>query len=224
MAGKVSFSIIGNVNAITYKEIFPLIRDNSVWIGATHFNTGMYFAVPEGFEYASTYKFERERNGVRVARVPGVCWFANIEHGRRHEPLQLMTTADNIKFSRHKGIQGIGYQVYDNYDAIEVGYVDAIPKDHDGLMGVPITFLARYNPEQFEIFGITKTWDDTSGLKKKIYPTQTQVSKSGFRSQVGKLNDGAAIKITDVPVATYYEVGGEMFVQPYARILIRKKD
>ncbi|MDR0835413.1 MAG: adenine-specific methyltransferase EcoRI family protein [Tannerella sp.] len=120
------FLVIGNMNAITYKEIFPLIKENKVWLGATNFNVGMYFQVPEDFVYASTYKFERERNGVKVNRVPGVCWYSNLDHGRRHQPLPLMTTADNLKFSKHKEIKGkVAYDKYDNYDAIEIPFTDA---------------------------------------------------------------------------------------------------
>ncbi len=151
------FLVIGNMNAITYKETFPLIKDNKIWLGATNFNTGMYFKVPADFVYASTYKFEREQNGEKVNRVPGVCWFTNIEHGRRHQPLPLMTMADNLKFSKHKEIRGKeAYDKYDNYDAIEVPYTDAIPNDYDGVMGVPISFLDKYCPEQFDIIGITE--------------------------------------------------------------------
>lgn len=146
-----SFLIIGNINAITYKEVFPLIKEDKVWLGATNFNTGMYFKVPNDFVYASSYKFDKERNGEKVNRVPGVCWFTNIDHGRRHQPLPLMTMADNIKFSKHKEIKGKEYLRYDNYNAIEIPFTDAIPNDYDGAMGVPITFLDKYSPEQFEI-------------------------------------------------------------------------
>jgi hypothetical protein len=152
VAANKQFVIIGNINAITYKELFPLIRDDKLWLGATNFNTGMYFKVPPDFVYADSYKFEREQNGEKVNRVPGVCWFTNIDHGRRHQPLPLMTMADNLKFSRHKEIKGkVAYDRYDNYDAIEVPYADAIPSDYDGVMGVPITFLDKYSPEQFQI-------------------------------------------------------------------------
>lgn len=155
------FLVIGNINAITYKEVFPCIKEDRIWLGVTNFNTGMYFRVPEGFEYASTYKFEREINGVAVNRVPSCCWFTNLEHGRRHQPLSLMTMADNLKFSRHKEIKGKqAYDKYDNYDAIEVPYTDAIPSDYDGMMGVPITFLDKYCPEQFEIIKFRKGNDD----------------------------------------------------------------
>lgn len=144
------FLIIGNMNSIKYKEIFPHIKENKLWIGATNFNVGMYFHVPEGFQYASTYKFERVRDGKPVNRVPGVCWFANLEHGRRHLPLSLMTMEDNLKFN--KKIKGkTKYDNYDNYDAIDIPFADAIPSDYDGNMGVPISFLNKYSPDQFEI-------------------------------------------------------------------------
>jgi hypothetical protein len=151
MDAKKQFAVIGNMNSITYKEVFPLIQNNSIWLGSTNFNTGMYFRVPESFVYASTYKFERLQNGEKVNRVPGVCWYSNIEHGRRHKPLELMTMAEQIRFSKHKEVKGIGFKKYDNYDAIEVPFTDAIPSDYDGIMGVPISFLDKYNPDQFEI-------------------------------------------------------------------------
>lgn len=152
------FLVIGNINAITYKEIFPHIIENKVWLGATNFNTGMYFKVPSDFVYAETYKFERERNGEKVNRVPGVCWFTNIDHGRRHQPMPLMTMADNLKFSKHKEIKGkSSYDKYVNYDALEIPFADAIPSDFIGEMGVPISFLDKYCPEQFEIIGSNLT-------------------------------------------------------------------
>jgi hypothetical protein len=132
-----------------------------------------------------------------------------------------MTTADNIRFSRHPQVRGVGYRKYDNYDAIEVPFVDAIPRDCDDVMGVPITYLNKHNPDQFEIIGIAKA---PMGSPIKVYPKQTQVSARGFRSQVTKLNDGPVIKVGEPPVGkTYYEVDGELFVQLYARILIRRK-
>lgn len=146
------FLIIGNINSIKYKDLFPLIQENKIWLGVTNFNTGMYFKVPFDFVYADSYKFERERNGEKVNRVPGVCWFTNLDHGRRHQPLPLMTFEDNLKYSKHKEIKGKNnYDNYDNYDAIEVPFTDAIPSDYEGVMGVPITFLDKYSPEQFEI-------------------------------------------------------------------------
>jgi len=146
-----SFAILGNVNAMTYKEVFPLIQQNKIWIGATNFNTGMYFIVPDSFVHAETYKFEKEIDGQKVNRVPAVCWYSNIPHGKRNQPLPLMTMDRNVRYSRHKEIKGIGYKKYSNFDAIEVPFADAIPSDYPGAMGVPITFLDKYNPDQFEI-------------------------------------------------------------------------
>lgn len=154
------FALIGNMNAITYKEVFPLIKANKVWLGATNFNTGMYFEVPENFTYAKTYKFDRERDGKKVNRVPGVCWFSNIEHGKRHEPLPLMTMADNKRFNKKIQKSELAYQQYDNYDAIEVPFTNAIPQDFKGNMGVPISFLDKYNPEQFDIIKFRKGNDE----------------------------------------------------------------
>ena len=221
MEANKQFVIIGNINAISYKEVFPSLKDNKMWIGATNFNTGMYFRVPDDFEYASTYKFEREKNGMKVNRVPATCWFTNLEHGRRHIQKPLMSMDDNIKYSKHKEIKGIGYKHYDNFDAIEVNYFDAIPSDYEGMMGVPISFLDKYCPEQFEIMGITKTW---FGMATKTYPKQIQVSKNGKKTVVTKLNDGPVIKL-DRPLdgEVYYMVDGNYYIQAYARILIRKK-
>ena len=148
-AGK-EFAIIGNRNAITYKEVFPLIKANRIWLDNPFVRGAGYFKSPiEVDKKLSYYNSHDYREG--LIRVPGVRWFTNLEHGRRHQPLQLMTVADNIKYSRHKEVKGIGYRKYDNYDAIEVPFTDAIPSDYDGVMGVPISFLDKYCPEQFEI-------------------------------------------------------------------------
>ena len=162
------FAVIGSINAITYREVFPLIRGNRLWLGASHFNRGMYFRVPEDFQHAPTYRFDREHDGVKENRVPGVCWFTNLEHGRRHEPLGLMTTADNLRFSRHREIRGrAAYPRYDNYDAI--------PSDYDGVMGVPITFLDRYCLEQFEILGVSES--EGSGFSNGLWRAESGVAQ-----------------------------------------------
>ena len=148
------FVIIGNMNAITYKEVFPLIKENKVWYGYSITSGDREFGVPD--EYPLTAAGWRiDDQGKKYIRVIGVRWFTNLDHGRRHQPLQLMTMADNLKFSRHKEIKGKNsYIHYENYDAIEVPYTDAIPSDYDGKMGVPISFLDKYCPEQFEIVGL----------------------------------------------------------------------
>ncbi|MBQ3801531.1 MAG: hypothetical protein II837_14700, partial [Treponema sp.] len=187
------FLVIGNMNAITYKEIFPRIKDNQLWLGATGNGSDMVFGVPEGAEVKVSDRQKAERLGYKgdFTRLGNSCWYTNLEHGRRHRELSLMDTRKNMKFSRHKEILGIGYKHYDNYNAIEVPYTDAIPSDYDGIMGVPISFLDKYCPEQFEILGITKTW---FGMASKVYPEQIQVDSHGRESVVTKLNDGAVLK------------------------------
>lgn len=218
---KKQFIIIGNINCVTYKEVFPLIQNNSVWMGCTIHSGDREFEVPEGYPLKAA-GWRIDETGKRYIRVKGVRWYTNIDHGRRHHPLELMSMADNIKYSKHKEVKGKQYSVYDNFEAIEVPYTDAIPKDYDDIMGVPITFLDKYYPEQFEIIGITKTW---FGMANKVYPKQIQVSKTGKKSVVTKLNDGAAIEV-DGPIdgEVYYIVDGKYYIQAYARILIRKKN
>lgn len=152
MDGEKKFAIVGNMNSLTYKDIFPLIQKNIVWLGATISSGDREFRVPDSYPLnAAGFRVDSEGN--KYIRVKGVRWFTNIEHGRRHEPLQLMTTADNKRFNSK--IEGKNaYQLYDNYNAIEVPFTNAIPSDYDGVMGVPISFLDKYNPEQFEILGM----------------------------------------------------------------------
>ena len=158
-AGK-KFAIIGNQNALTYKEIFPLIKLNKTWWGAS--DCIRWFIIPDGIDM----KFKLNQYGERIAEGARSRWFTNIDHGRRHQPLQLMTMTDNIKYSKHKEVRGIGYLKYDNYDAIDVPYTDSIPSDYDGVMGVPITFLDKYCPEQFEILD-ARNYTSIEKLKSK---------------------------------------------------------
>jgi len=219
LGGDVKFSIIGGRNAVTTKELFPLIKDNTLWLGKGFAKGDAYFRVPESARTA--YAAGVYDAATQLVHFRNTTWFTNIEHGRRHEPLQLMTAADNKKFSKHKNVRGADYRRYDNFDAIDVPFTDAIPSDHDGVMGVPISFLDRYNPDQFEVVGITKTW---FGAATKTYPKQVQVSSTGVRTSVTKLNDGAALRVSTAPAGkTHYEVGGHSYVQTYPRILIRRR-
>lgn len=145
------FMMIGNINCITYKEVFPLIKDNKAWLGNGMGRWISGFIVPEKYELYGTEA--RIENGKRIVATNNCLWLTNIEHGRRHQPLSLMTMADNMKFSSHKVVRENGYPNYENYDAIDVPFSDAIPSDYEGLMGVPITFLDKYNPDQFEVIG-----------------------------------------------------------------------
>ena len=145
-----------------------------------------------------------------MIRVSGVTWFTNLEIKKRHEELILYKTYSPEEYPK-----------YDNYDAIEVGKTENIPADYYGIMGVPLTFLDKYSPDQFEILGITKTW---FGLANKIYPEQIQVDKNGKESRVTKLNDGSVLEVPCPPAGkTYYKIGGKLYIQTYARILIRRK-
>ncbi len=210
------FVIIGNMNALTYREVFPLIKNNKIWLGNGFHNGNAYFRPVGEREYASGVKDDN----TGLVKFRNCCWFTNIDHGRRHQPLLLMTMEENIMYSKHKEIRGKGYAHYDNYDAIEVPYTDAIPSDYYGIMGVPITFLDKYCPEQFEILGITKTW---FGCANKVYPEQVQVSCNGRKEYVTKLNDGAVLLLDSVPNGeTYYIVNGKPYKQVYARVLIRR--
>ena len=171
MEGGKRFAVIGNMNAITYKEVFPLIKSNQIWLGATGNGNDMVFGVPEGAKVDDKDRQKAARLGYigNYTRLGNSCWFTSIEHGRRHQPLSLMTMADNLRYSKHKEIRGkTTYAHYDNYDAIEVPFTDAIPSDYDGVMGVPISFLIKYCPEQFEILGITDR-GNMWGLKTKEY-------------------------------------------------------
>ncbi|HAX98371.1 MAG TPA: DNA methyltransferase [Candidatus Atribacteria bacterium] len=144
------FVIIGNLNSITYKEIFPLIKNDKIWLGNGFHAGNAYFSTPFANEYGEgVYNPE-----TGLVKFRNICWFTNLDHGRRHQPLPLMTMLKNLKYSRHKEIKGKqSYNHYDNYDAIEVPFTDAIPSDYDGVMGVPVSFLDKYSPEQFEIIG-----------------------------------------------------------------------
>ncbi len=146
------FLILGNQNHITLKEIFPLIRENKVWLGVD--NGGeKWFQIQEEYEF-QTESRKKIENGVKYFSRGDVVWFTNLDHGRRHQELPLMTMAENLKFS--KRLRGkAAYDRYDNYDAIAVGTYKEIPSDYDGVMGVPITFLYKFNPSQFEILGIS---------------------------------------------------------------------
>ena len=163
------FIILGNVNAITYKEIFPLLKRNKIWIGYRPLNKDMFFRVPEDYgEYLLKNKKEGSAykviDGIIMRSLSNVRWFTNIGLSKRHKTLQLDTKAHNLKFNKklQKKLKEYGtedYPKYDNYDAIEVPFVECIPSDYKGVMGVPITFMDKYNPEQFEIVSFRKGED-----------------------------------------------------------------
>jgi hypothetical protein len=170
---KKKFLIIGNINAISYKECFELIRKNKMWLG---YNCARHFERPDGSMFESARSF----------------WYTNLDTAKRHEGIIPFRNYDPAEFP-----------AYDNYEAIEVSKAVDIPADYDGVMGVPITFLDKYNPKQFEILGITDR-GNAWGLKTKEY-TEDDVGNPG------DLNRRAVIKI------------GKTYKPTYARLLIRKK-
>lgn len=200
MEAEKQFVIIGNMNAVSYKEIFPLIKENRMWMGNGFQNGNAYFRITNEREYADGV-YDADTGLVKFRNC---CWFTNIDHGRRHEPLPLMTMEDNILYSKHKEIRGKGYLHYENYDAIDIPFTDAIPIDYEGVMGVPITFLDKYCPEQFEIIGHPH---GDYGLELGLKP---------FPRELKKLNKG--LRDGDL----YYMKDGKPEL-PYRRILIRKK-
>ncbi|GMO51935.1 MAG: hypothetical protein Pg6C_17050 [Treponemataceae bacterium] len=137
------FIIIGNVNAVTYKEIFALFKENKIWLGQSIHSGDREFGVPENYPLEAA-GFRVAENGEKYIRVKGVRWFTNLDYKDLHEDIKLYMQYNEKEFPK-----------YDNYDAIEVSETKEIPYDYDGVMGVPITFLDKYNPDQFEIIGLT---------------------------------------------------------------------
>lgn len=157
-AGK-DFLILGNVNVVTASEVFPLIADGKLWLGPSIHSGDREFRVPDDYPLeAAGWRIDDEGN--KYIRVKGVRWFTNLDHGKRHEPLQLMTMEDNVRFNPKLDGKD-AYRRYDNYAAIEVPTVKSIPADYDGVMGVPITFLDKHCPDQFQIIGLTEAADDS---------------------------------------------------------------
>lgn len=185
------FLIIGNVNAITYKEVFPLVKGNKVWLGPSIRSGDRKFGVPDDYPLEAA-GCGVDANGKKFIRVKGVRWFTNLDFKERHEDLIL-----------HRRYDPNDYPHYDNYNAIDVGTTTDIPFDFDGAIGVPITFLDKYNPEQFEILGITDR-DDNSGLKTQVYGRSVGRNYSDLNRR-GAIRDGNEIRPT------------------YARVFIRRK-
>lgn len=209
------FIIIGNLNTVANKEIFPLIKDNVMWLGATCFTGGAtYFIAPK--ELYDPQKMSNEKNGYLKDgkfywRVNGVRWYTNIEHGVRHNPMQLMSEKDNLKFNTTllKNLQkkyGVDhYPKYENYNAIEIPMTSAIPSDYTGEMGVPVSFMDKYCPEQFEIIGIGI---GELGKKLNIIPIPKEIDKTlPGHSSVWRL----------------YIMNGNKAIVPYSRIIIKFK-
>ncbi len=207
MEANKKFIAICNKNCITYKEVFPDVKDNKVWSGRTEWAGGMWFVT------TNENDVDRIIDGVMYKNTPSI-WITNLDHGRHHEPLRLMTMAENFKHSKHKEIRGLKeYVHYENYNAIEIPYTDAIPSDYEGVMGVPTSFLDKYCPEQFEILGMCENMDLYS-LKTKVYSSQE--CKEAYFRKFGKKGT------YDLNASGVIIVDGQL-EKVYQRILIRKK-
>lgn len=206
-----SFVIIGNQNAITYKEVFPYLKNNIFWLG---YNAGaQVFEVPNSFERNNTFI----ENGKKYAKFGNICWFTNLDINKRHETILL-----------YKQYNSNDYQRYDNYDAINVNKVTDIPYDYNGYMGVPITFLDKYNPEQFDIIGLLQSsTDEFAGIPnlryygdfKEMRQDMTFTGASGNKANGNPVVKGKSLKGNFL----YNEKTGEYVHSLYARILIRRK-
>ena len=207
MEYKKKFLIIGNTNALTYKEIFPLIKENKMKTGYTKFNVGMYFFVPSSYE-----KYQKVVNGRKMARVSTSCWFTNLKVEKHNKNITL-----------YKKYTPEEYPKYDNYDAIDVSKVAEIPYDYTGAMGVPITFIDKYNPEQFEIvaLGIVGSIDFLCEKKMEILKNGQQTGKFTINAK-GTLYKKYNPKMDKKPPAFRDVKTGELYSSIYARIIVRR--
>ncbi len=187
------FIIIGNLNAMTYKEVFPLIKDNKIWLGASIHSGDREFRVPDDYPLQAA-GFRVDENGVKYIRVKGVRWYTNLDYPTRHEDIDL--------YRQYYGHEE-DFPSFDNYDALNVDATKDIPEDYEGIIGVPITFLDKFNPDQFEILGITDR-QNTSGLRIKKYTEEDS-------PKYNDLNARGVLKI------------GDEYKTLYARVLIRNK-
>lgn len=205
------FIIIGNQNAITYKEIFPLFKDNIMWLGNNNPAPKLFY-VPSFIEERKNIK--RDENGDLVALFGNICWFTNLDIKKRHEELILIKKYNSEEYPK-----------YDNYNAIEVSKVKDIPYDYEGVMGVPITFMDKYNPSQFQILGISQTWATQFEFgKSKVYEEGKQHKQSGSISNGSKVNDGPVVAYEKKPdIGTYYTAknSDKYLVKNYVRLFIR---
>jgi hypothetical protein len=216
--------IIGNMNAITYKEVFPLIMNNKLWLGPSIRCGDRGFQVPEDYPVTAVgWRIDDE--GKKFLRIKGVRWFTNLDHGRRHTPLPLMTMEDNIKYSKHKEIKGQKYRKFDNYNALEISFTDSIPSDFDGVMGVPISFLDKYSPDQFEILGATQRGCHDKVPDTKKYDEYWEVKQNGTPtgSSGGKTNENANLLGNDGRKNYFINKDGRIIQSAYQRIFIRHR-
>lgn len=201
------FLIIGNMNAITYKEIFPLIKNGQLWLGY-NVNKTMEFVLDDSYQ-----KWDRIENGKKIGKVPAISWFTNLPHEKRNQPLTLCRWYEKEPQNCPK---------YDNYDAIEVSKVCNIPADYQGVMGVPITFLDKYCPDQFEIVGLVNSSCGYEAGFTKDYSDWKEMKDGIPTGCSGKKTIGNPMLLGMPKKGCYYmNDKGETIYSAYARILIR---
>ena len=212
------FLIVGSQNAITYKDIFPLIKDNSMWLGVTPKGRDMLFDVPKDYaqELMATAKegsAYRVVEGVVKGRLGNAAWFTNLDHEKRHEELILYK-----RYSQEE------YRTYDNYRAINVDRIAEIPIDWDGVMGVPITFLDKHNPDQFEIVGVSYLWDKNFE-SHTFYDDYAETRPDGSRTGMsGKKANGLTVMRGRPPNGNYLVRGDDVVHTLYKRIFVKRKN
>ena len=207
------FLIVGNMNNITYQKIFPLFMENKIWLG---YNSGhFWFKVPEYYEEKKT-DFKIDSDGQKWRRMGNICWFTNLDIAKRHEDLML-----GKKYYKNPEL----FPKYDNYDAIEVSKTAEIPQDYFEVMGVPLTFMDKHNPEQFEILGVSSGRDEFLASPTKKYKNSVQHNLNGTISNGSKVNTGAALLFEEKPNDIYYTADNvEGYLKTvYTRIFIRRK-
>ena len=188
------FLIIGNMNAIHYKEVFPLIKDNRIWTGCKPFSGGMnMIQATSSFDPSKTKSYTINERGEIIKNIMGCIWFTNLDHNKRHEELDLVCRYDPEE-----------YPTYYNFDAIDVSNVADIPFNYPGMMGVPDTFLEKFNPDQFEIVGLGRDGDDIK-VDRSIYNKVKDLNPNTRPSHIG-----------------FYDKFGKP-KEPYSRIIIRNK-
>ena len=227
-AGKL-FIIIGSQNAVTDKDVFPLLKDNRIWLGPGFSGGNAFFRIAseDAREFASGV-YDKESGLVKFRNV---CWFTNIDHGGRHEYLILDTMVHNLKFNKrlikkcNEDYGKLGYPHYDNYDAIEVPFVDAIPSDYDDVMGVPPNYLDKYNPDQFEIVGTVSAAQNEGSLNLgKSYKEFIGYKQDGTpNGRTGSTFGKCPVILKDDGKHPYYEKDGIRVQATYPRIFIRRR-
>lgn len=206
------FLIIGNVNALSYKESFALIKAGKMWLGASIHSGDREFRVPDNYPLNAAGQ-RIDENGTKYIRVKGVRWFTNMDYPQRHEELVL-----------YKSYSSEMYPNYENYDAINVDITTDIPKDYDGIMGVPITFMDKYSPDQFEIvaLGIVGSCEFSNQRKMEILDKSGNPTGKFTINAKGTLYKKYNPKVDKSPAFKDVETG-ELYASIYARILIRRK-